>query len=38
MRESFTYGSVRGAASNGGSYRNHQQRLLDPACELVNPG
>ena len=28
MRESFTYGSVRGAAGNGGSYRDQAQRLL----------
>ena len=28
MKESFTYGPVRGAAGNGGSYRDHSQGLL----------
>jgi hypothetical protein len=31
MRETFTYGSVRGAAGNGGSYRAQRFRLFVPA-------
>ena len=30
MRESFTYGSVRGAARKGGSYRDLGRSLLRP--------
>jgi len=35
MRETFTYGSVRGAAGNGGPYRDQWPGLLGPAYELV---
>jgi hypothetical protein len=35
MRETFTYGSVRGAAGNGGSYRAQWFQLLVPAYILV---
>jgi len=40
MRENFTYGSVRGAASNGGPYRDRHSALCQlPLCflnELTN--
>ena len=39
MKQSFTYGSVRGAAGNGGSYRDQWRRLLVGAYMFVNnPG
>jgi hypothetical protein len=42
MRESCTYGSVRGASSNGGPYRNRepkssQQPTAKPKLRLVHP-
>ena len=33
MREYFTYGSVRGAAGNGGPYRDSHEACQDPAWE-----
>jgi len=37
MRETFTYGSVRGAAGNGGPYRDQWHGLLGPAYKLNCP-
>ena len=39
MRESRTYGSVRGALSNGRPYRNVRQAKLTRSCRLkTGPG